>query len=97
MFKELDLITLTVPTPLNLIWDIPGDSPLLKDGELGEGLLPGDVGTILYVQGNGKAFEVEFLEPSGYSVAIATIYSSDMRPATKYDLGNDRFWKKVQV
>ena len=97
MFKELDLVTLTVPIPIDRIWDIPSDSPLLKDGNPVEGLLPGDVGTIVYVQGNGEAFEVEFLEPSGYTVAIATIYPSQMRPATKYDLDNDRFWKKAQV
>ena len=97
MFKELDLVALIVPIPIDRIWDIPSDSPLLKEGQHEKGLLPGDVGTIVNVQGNGEAFEVEFLEHSGYTVAIATIYPSQIRPATKSDLGNDRFWKTAQV
>ena len=94
MFKELDIVTLTTPIAMDHIWDIPGNSPLLKNGGSGDGLLPGDVGTIVYVQGGGEAFEVEFLEPSGCTVAIATIHPSQMRPATKYDMDNDHFCQR---
>ncbi len=57
MFKELDVIALTSPIHRDRIWDIPPDSPLLQNGEPGEGLKKGDVGTIVYVQDNGKAFK----------------------------------------
>ncbi len=80
MFKELDIITLTSPISHDHIWDIPPGSPLIRNGEPGEGLEKGDVGTTVYVQDNGKAFEVEFLEPRGRTVAIATVLASQARP-----------------
>ena len=48
---------------------------------------------------NNEAFYVEFLEPDGYTVAIAMTCShgSQMRPATQEDLDNDRFWRKEPV
>jgi hypothetical protein len=95
MFKELDAITLIAPIPLDRTWDIPSGSPLLKTGNPEEGLLPGDVGTIVYVQGGGEAFEVEFLEPDGYTVAIATVLPSQMRPMAEGDISRYRFWKKA--
>ena len=74
MFKELDAIVLTTEIPLDHIWDVPPGSPLLEDdSNSGGGLKAGDVGTIVYIQGNGEAFEVEFLKSDGYTVAIATV------------------------
>jgi hypothetical protein len=40
---------------------------------------------------------VDFQEPDGYTVAIADVLPSQMRPATQEDLDNDRFWKKESV
>ena len=98
MFKELDLVTLTAPIPLERTSDIPCDSLLLKIGRKPEeGLLPGDVGTIVCVLGNDEAFYVEFLEPDGYTVAIAMVFPSQIRAATQEDLDNDRFWRKEPV
>ena len=94
MFKELDLVTLIAPIPIDRTSDIPFDSPLLKNGNPGEGLLPGDVGTIVCVLGNDEAFYMEFLEPDSYTVAIAMVFPSQMRPATQEELDNDRFWRK---
>ena len=92
MFKELDAIVLTSAIPLEDIWEVPPGSPL--NGSLGEGLKAGDVGTIVYIQGGGKAFEVEFLKPDGYTVAIATVLPSQVRLATEKDRANYRFGKK---
>lgn len=94
MLKELDVITLTDHIPLDCIWDIPPGSPLFDTGSREAGLRPGDVGMVVYVQGNGEAFEVEFLKPDGHTVAIATVLPSQARPATEEDLANDRFWTK---
>ena len=95
MFKELDVVALTVQIPLEDIWSVPEGSPLHKDSNHTAGLLPGDTGTIVYVQGGGEAFEVEFVEPGGYTVAIATVRPSQMRLATVEDSAECRFRKKI--
>ena len=97
MFQELDTISLTTPIPLKNTWDIPDYSPLLKDGSTKGGLLPGDVGVIVYVQGGGECFEVEFLMPEGYTVAIATVYPEQMRPVADGDRENYRFRQKMII
>ncbi len=91
MFKELDVIVLTTDIPLDRIFDVPDDSPLLESVHPYKGLKSGDVGTIVCVYNNGEAFEVEFLEPTGYTVAIATVLPSQARPATSKDMVNYRF------
>ena len=91
MFKELDAIVLTTEIPCDCIWEVPPGSPLIENGKLGKGLQVGDVGTIVYVQGNGVAFEVEFLKSDGNTIAIATVLPSQARPATSEDRANYRF------
>ena len=97
MFNELDCVTLTAPIALEKTWDIPQGSPLRDPAQPEKGLLPGDVGTIVYVQGGGAAFEVEFLEPGGYTVALATVLPDQIRLATPEDLAADRFYRKAAV
>ncbi len=92
MFKELDVIVLTSEIPLGHIWDIPPSSALIENGNPRAGLKAGDVGTIVYIQGNGEAFDVEFLDPdSGSTIAIATVSPSQARLATREDIANYRF------
>ena len=86
MFKELDVIALTTEVPLNHIWDVPSNSPLIEKRNPAEGLKVGDIGTIVYVQGNGEALEVEFLGPEGNTIGVATISPSQARMATEEDL-----------
>ena len=95
MFQELDTVTLTAAISQKNTWDIPDYSPLLKNGRFEGGLVPGDVGVIVYVQGGGECFEVEFLMPDGYTVAIATVYPEQMRPIADGDRENYRFWKET--
>lgn len=95
MFDELDAVTLVSPVALKQIWDLPKNSPLLKHNPE-SGLVPGDMGTIVLVQGDGEAFEVEFMEPNGYTVAIATVYPEQIRPVADGDIENYRFWKTKQ-
>lgn len=86
MFKELDVIALTTEVPLDHIWDVPSNSPMTENRNPGEGLKVGDIGTIVYIQSNGEALEVEFLDPDGNTVAMARISPSQARLATKKDL-----------
>lgn len=95
MFKELDVIALTTEVPLDHIWDVPDTSPLIERRNPGDGLKVGDVGTVLCIQGNGEALEVEFLGPDGNTMAIATISPSQARLATEEDLTKRSFLKEA--
>ena len=93
MFAELDKIALTMAIPLESIFDVPPKSPLLSAN--GGGLIPGDVGIVVDVQGGGEWLCVEFLEWSGYTVALADMPASSARPATERDIANARFLGKM--
>jgi hypothetical protein len=44
------------------------------------GLQAGDLGTVVYVYGDGKAYEVEFITLNGDTIAVATLEADDVRP-----------------
>jgi len=44
-----------------------------------ERLVPGDVGTVVHVYGDGKAYEVEFTTLAGKTAAVVTVESTDVR------------------
>ena len=46
----------------------------------------GDVGAVVHVYADGKAFEVEFVTGEGETVAVATLSSSDIRPMSRADI-----------
>jgi hypothetical protein len=49
--------------------------------DIGEhGLKKGDVGVIVHIYENGKAFVVEFVTTDGKTVAVLTLNESDVRP-----------------
>ena len=66
MFKEHQQIVLTAPAI----------------GDEQEELKPGDVGTIIHIHSNQKAFVAEFTSPDGETFAIATVLPLQARPAT---------------
>ena len=55
-----------------------------------EGLMAGDVGTIVHVYRNSEAFEVEFLALDGDTAAIATVSQSQVRSVTNRDITHAR-------
>lgn len=59
------------------------DRVVLKKSVSEQGLKVGAVGTVVLVHQKGKVFEVEFLTPDGETVAVATLNSSQVRPALK--------------
>ena len=93
MFEEFEVVALTKRIPLDEIWDVPSYSPIREPDNNGDGLMPGDVGTIVHIYQRGEAFEVEFMLPDGYTAAQAVIAPSCLRTATKRDIENDRFQK----
>lgn len=43
------------------------------------GLVRGHVGTVVNLHANGAAFEVEFITPSGRTIAVVTLELGDVR------------------
>lgn len=50
----------------------------------------GDVGRIVHVYADGKAFEIEFMTLDGQTAAIATVEASAVRPVTDRDISHSR-------
>ncbi len=44
------------------------------------GLHSGDVGAIVHVHGQGKAYEVEFVDGDGTTIALMTLDADEIRP-----------------
>ena len=44
------------------------------------GLLKGDVGAVVHIYQDGKAFEIEFVAASGKTIAVITLEARDVRP-----------------
>lgn len=63
---------------------------VLKNDLPDEGLKVGDVGVIVHVYQQGKAFEVEFLALDGTTIAVTTVKASDARPVTDQDVSHAR-------
>jgi uncharacterized protein DUF4926 len=51
-----------------------------------EGLEPGDVGTVVHVYEDGKAYEVEFVTLDGHTAAVATVEATQVRPVNGRDI-----------
>ena len=54
------------------------------------GLLTGDVGTVVHVYDDGKAFEVEFMTLDGQTAAVATVEASAIRAVSNRDISHSR-------
>jgi hypothetical protein len=50
----------------------------------------GDVGTVVHVYDDGKAFEIEFMALDGQTAAVATVEASAVRPVTGREITHSR-------
>lgn len=55
-----------------------------------EGLEIGDVGTVVHVYQDGKAFEVEFTTLDGHTAAVTTVEASQVRPVSSREITHAR-------
>jgi hypothetical protein len=55
-----------------------------------ERLETGDVGTVVHVYADGKAFDVEFTTLDGGTAAVATVEASGVRPVTSREITHAR-------
>lgn len=46
----------------------------------------GDLGTVVHIYGKNEAYEVEFVETSGYTRALLTLMPDDVRPVKKREI-----------
>ena len=50
----------------------------------------GDVGTVVHVYQDGKAYEVEFTALDGHTAAVATVEASQVRPVSSREITRSR-------
>lgn len=55
-----------------------------------ERLEVGDVGTVVHVYADGKAYEIEFTTLDGQTATVATVEASAVRPVTARDISHSR-------
>lgn len=48
-----------------------------------EGLIAGDIGTVVHVHNNSAGYEVEFMTLAGQTIAVASLLAQQVRPVTR--------------
>jgi hypothetical protein len=54
------------------------------------GLAAGDIGTVVMVHQNGRGFEVEFVSLDGETLAVTSLYASQVRPVIRREIAHTR-------
>ncbi|HET7145519.1 MAG TPA: DUF4926 domain-containing protein [Anaerolineales bacterium] len=62
------------------------DTVVLAKDLNGYRLKRGDVGAVVHVYEENKAFEIEFVTGEGETVAVATLSAEDVRPMRRADI-----------
>ncbi len=62
------------------------DTVVLGRGLPDHGLERGDVGAVVHVYDEGKAYEVEFVTAAGSTVAVITVEPGDIRPMASTEI-----------
>jgi hypothetical protein len=66
------------------------DRVVLTEPVPAEGLEAGDVGTVVHVYLDRKAFEIEFTTLDGKTAAVATVEAPAIRPVTSHEITHSR-------
>ncbi len=66
------------------------DSVVLTTDFPEHGLREGDVGTVVLVHRGGEGFEVEFVALDGETVAVVSLFSSQVRPIGQREITHAR-------
>ena len=66
------------------------DRVVLKSDVAAQDLEAGDVGTVVHIYPEGKAFEVEFLTLDGQTFALATLLASQVRLVSPKEITHAR-------
>lgn len=52
--------------------------------------MAGDVGTVVHVYEDGKAYEVEFFTLDGHTADVVTVEANQVRPVTRQEMIHSR-------
>jgi hypothetical protein len=63
---------------------------VLKAAIPAESLEAGDVGTVVHIYRDGRAYEVEFFTFAGETITVATVDAANVRPVGKRDISHVR-------
>ncbi|MGQ0671310.1 MAG: DUF4926 domain-containing protein [Hyphomicrobium sp.] len=55
-----------------------------------QGLARGDLGTVVHVYADGKAYEVEFMTLTGETIDVVTLEAGDVRPVGDREIAHAR-------
>lgn len=55
-----------------------------------ERLEAGDVGTVVHLYRDSRAYEVEFTTLDGRTAAVVTVEASDVRPVSRHEIAHAR-------
>lgn len=66
------------------------DSVVLINDLPEHGLEKGDIGTVVLVHRNGEGYEVEFMTLHGETVAVVSLFASQIRPIGKREIAHVR-------
>lgn len=66
------------------------DSVILTSDLPEHGLCAGDVGTVVLVHREGEGFEVEFVALDGETVAVVSLFTSQVRPIGRREITHAR-------
>jgi len=55
-----------------------------------EGLVPGDVATVVHLYRDGQAYEVEFVALNGHTAAVVTLEALQIRPVSHRETSHAR-------
>ena len=54
------------------------------------GLAAGDIGTVVMGHQNAQGFEVEFVSLDGHTLAVTSLYPSQVRPVVRNEIAHAR-------
>lgn len=63
---------------------------VLTTSVLAEGLEAGDVGTVVHIYRDGRAYEVEFVTLDGRTAAVVTLEADQVRPVNSREIPHVR-------
>ena len=66
------------------------DRVVLMSDRLNQGLLAGDIGTIVHVYRVGQTYEVEFVALDGETAGIVTVEVNEVRPVGRHEIAHVR-------
>jgi hypothetical protein len=66
------------------------DRIVLKEALAAAGLEAGDVGTVVHLYHDGKAYEVEFTTLEGKTAAVVTVEATQVREVSKREITHAR-------